>query len=224
MSVWFYARDDERRGPATPQVLQGLIESGTIDGETLVWTEGMEQWSALRDVDALRDLLPEPAHRPARAPEGQHLPGPPPLPAPSLPHPGQPSRFRPRRVLVASRRLLGIGCFVVVLIAGLVAFFFLRDATTRTPEPGAVFIDANPWGEVRSIDGPSDPVRLPDTGERTTPFEWDVPPGTYQIVVVHPPSRRQETCELHVREEAVASCWLDLAPVDATTYFQHIGW
>lgn len=52
---WFYARDNERQGPVTTETIRHLLQGGAIDGDTLIWSEGMKDWSALKHTDAFSE-------------------------------------------------------------------------------------------------------------------------------------------------------------------------
>lgn len=41
---WYYAENNERRGPLEEAAFQSLVVSGTIKPDTLVWREGMAEW------------------------------------------------------------------------------------------------------------------------------------------------------------------------------------
>jgi len=45
---WYYALGDQRQGPIPDSELDALIAAGTINEDTLVWREGMADWTALR--------------------------------------------------------------------------------------------------------------------------------------------------------------------------------
>ena len=47
---WYYAKDGQQAGPIDEAELATLITSGTIQGTTLVWKEGMAQWMPYRDT------------------------------------------------------------------------------------------------------------------------------------------------------------------------------
>jgi len=42
---WYYAENNERRGPIEDAAFQTLVAAGTINPETLVWREGMAEWA-----------------------------------------------------------------------------------------------------------------------------------------------------------------------------------
>ena len=41
---WYYAENNERRGPIEDAAFQSLVASGTIKPDTLVWREGLSDW------------------------------------------------------------------------------------------------------------------------------------------------------------------------------------
>ena len=41
---WYYAENNDRRGPVEDAAFQDLVRAGTIKPETLVWREGMPNW------------------------------------------------------------------------------------------------------------------------------------------------------------------------------------
>ena len=64
---FFIYRDNKQQGPYTPEQLAGM----GITSETLVWSEGMEQWTPAWQVTELKDVL---------AGKVQARPVPPPVP------------------------------------------------------------------------------------------------------------------------------------------------
>lgn len=52
MAQWYYAQGDQRLGPVETQDLQARLASGELNGDTLVWREGMGQWQAVRELAA----------------------------------------------------------------------------------------------------------------------------------------------------------------------------
>ena len=44
-------------GPFDSAALKGQIEDGSVTRETLVWSEGMAEWTAAGDVDAVSKLF-----------------------------------------------------------------------------------------------------------------------------------------------------------------------
>jgi len=53
MSDWYYADNNEQRGPVLESDLKGLLASKKLSGETLVWKEGMANWTAASQVASL---------------------------------------------------------------------------------------------------------------------------------------------------------------------------
>ncbi len=41
---WYYAENNERRGPIEDADFQSLVSAGTVTSETLVWREGFTEW------------------------------------------------------------------------------------------------------------------------------------------------------------------------------------
>lgn len=91
--MWFYAKDGEQHGPVEADDLRSRRKSGELSNETLVWKEGMAQWSPLGEVLELREPVPggsaietgSPEIAPAQAPAPAQMP----QPAPNLVAPMQ---------------------------------------------------------------------------------------------------------------------------------------
>lgn len=47
---WFYALNNEQKGPVTEQELSQLVQQGAVTGDTLVWKEGLAEWRPYREV------------------------------------------------------------------------------------------------------------------------------------------------------------------------------
>jgi uncharacterized membrane protein len=56
MSDWYYAENNEQRGPVIESELKGLIATHKLPGETLVWREGMANWTPASQVASLSPL------------------------------------------------------------------------------------------------------------------------------------------------------------------------
>lgn len=56
-SEYFIGVDGEKMGPYDLEKLKLLIEFKNIDGSTLIWKEGMEDWDELSNIDELSILL-----------------------------------------------------------------------------------------------------------------------------------------------------------------------
>lgn len=47
---WYYSENNERRGPLEDAAFQALVSAGSIRPDTLVWREGMAEWSPYATV------------------------------------------------------------------------------------------------------------------------------------------------------------------------------
>lgn len=62
MSDWYYAADNEQKGPINEAELKGNLASGKIPADTLVWKDGMDNWTPANQVAAFSFTpAPEPA-------------------------------------------------------------------------------------------------------------------------------------------------------------------
>lgn len=77
MTQWHYSKMGLQQGPVPEDELRRKIRRAEIGSTTLVWREGLADWTPLEQVDELRD---HPAH-PLPAATGGNTPEPP-LPAP----------------------------------------------------------------------------------------------------------------------------------------------
>jgi uncharacterized membrane protein len=53
MSEWYYAVNNEQKGPVSEADLKGQLAANRIPGDTLVWTDGMANWTPAQDIAAL---------------------------------------------------------------------------------------------------------------------------------------------------------------------------
>jgi len=53
MGKWFYANEDKQIGPIEKYDVYDLIEQRVITADTLMWTEGMDEWKKLKDINAI---------------------------------------------------------------------------------------------------------------------------------------------------------------------------
>jgi hypothetical protein len=58
---WYYAENNERRGPLDEAAFQQLVSSGAIKPETLVWQEGMANWLPFAQIGGGSGAVPAPA-------------------------------------------------------------------------------------------------------------------------------------------------------------------
>jgi len=52
---WFYAVDGQSRGPVPESTLVWMLESGALKASSLVWHEGLTEWTTVSAVPSLRD-------------------------------------------------------------------------------------------------------------------------------------------------------------------------
>src|ERR1700677_782417 len=52
MSDWYYAANNEQKGPINEAELKAQIAAGKLPGETLVWKDGMDNWTAANALPA----------------------------------------------------------------------------------------------------------------------------------------------------------------------------
>lgn len=74
MRVWYYVVGDEKRGPLLEEELITLLKSGGLSLETLVWTEGMEEWAQVGATEGLTCLTPTDAPQINTAPPERESP------------------------------------------------------------------------------------------------------------------------------------------------------
>ena len=51
--IWFYEDAGQSRGPVTECALREKLDAGEIPRGTLVWCEGMTEWTPARHVSSL---------------------------------------------------------------------------------------------------------------------------------------------------------------------------
>ncbi len=54
---WYVAIGDEQVGPISKAEIEARCKAGEVDGKTLSWCPGMDNWLALQEVEALRDIF-----------------------------------------------------------------------------------------------------------------------------------------------------------------------
>ncbi len=95
--MWYYEQNGNRIGPVDEATMRGLIANRTISIDTLVWTNGMANWTPLQQTQLAAGL-----------------PVPPPMPGnpPAAPYQAAPSHHpdaKDRVAYVLLAVLLGIG-------------------------------------------------------------------------------------------------------------------
>ena len=54
---YFYALERQQVGPVSFEQLKVLFANRTINKEALIWKQGMENWTALKDIEELKSFL-----------------------------------------------------------------------------------------------------------------------------------------------------------------------
>lgn len=131
-------------------------------------------------------------------------------------------------------RMVVIAITVSSLMSSTIVYFIITSRKSpashqAVPGPekprgtGQILIDANPWGTIQEIRG-EDGRKVSLNPERTTPYLMALPAGKYQAKVEAMGGGAAKQCDLQVQPDHLAKCWLNLAPVDAKSYFRTIGW
>lgn len=56
----FFAVNGQRQGPVNEDELARRITSGELDGQTMIWQKGMDNWAAIADVEEYAKLIVQP--------------------------------------------------------------------------------------------------------------------------------------------------------------------
>lgn len=67
MQSWFYIKDNQQHGPVTKNDLIQMLVDGTLSLDTMIWSQGMAEWTTARDIKDLipSDILPPPIISPS---------------------------------------------------------------------------------------------------------------------------------------------------------------
>lgn len=57
LTVWYYEREGKAVGPVPKAEIAKLLSAREINGETLVWTEALKDWTPARQVPAFRPMV-----------------------------------------------------------------------------------------------------------------------------------------------------------------------
>lgn len=111
-AVWYYADGDKEQGPVTLAQLKGLLTSGKIQPDDLVWKDGLDDWMPAEEVPELKAVeapaapLPTPAaarpKAPAEAAPKIEAPAKPPAPPDEVEEPPAESKRATRRQRAAA--------------------------------------------------------------------------------------------------------------------------
>ena len=64
MATWYYAENDQQKGPVEPDEIERLIEIGTVGENTLVWKAGLAEWEAAHVHFTFANAAPPPLQAP----------------------------------------------------------------------------------------------------------------------------------------------------------------
>ena len=76
MAQWYYGLNGKQEGPVEEDEVRAMLASGMINGQTIVWREGMAAWTPAGEVAELGE-----AFKKVPPPLPPQKSGPPPLPA-----------------------------------------------------------------------------------------------------------------------------------------------
>lgn len=100
-AIWYYAVEDEEKGPVTAAQLKALAGSGKLKSDDLVWREGLDDWKPAREISGLftgtaaktttrpTEPAPPPAAEPAKPKRSAATPQPQPAEPQQEPEPVQ---------------------------------------------------------------------------------------------------------------------------------------
>ncbi len=119
---WHYSQSGERRGPVSQSELEQLIRSGLVRSSDMVWTEGLNSWTA---VSAMPSLIPSLHYSPnsVRLDNTQRI---------EIRHDAP----RTSSLAVASLVLGLLGCTIIPLLGSLLAVLFGHGALREVDGSG----------------------------------------------------------------------------------------
>lgn len=126
---WFYQRETEQIGPVGFDELRRLADTGAITRDTLVWSEGMEQWQPASTIENLF-FAPPPV-------PGAGTPQPPGAPQPQPFNPPHINNHLTKAILSTILCCLPLGIVAIVKAAqvnGKIEAGNLRDAVQASDE------------------------------------------------------------------------------------------
>lgn len=71
--LWHYIEDGVQKAPVLESEIMTLLESGSLPPDTLVWTDGMEEWQNPRTAFPGLSLSPHPDRITSRSPSGERF-------------------------------------------------------------------------------------------------------------------------------------------------------
>jgi peptidyl-prolyl cis-trans isomerase B (cyclophilin B) len=122
--MWFYSKNNEQQGPVAADEIGELLRNGELSNSTLVWKEGMAQWTPLGEVPELREVAPVGEVSSSDNPSESGQPSPYQPPQSGSPQAsGQPQLTAPmpQNTLALTSMILGICGFITCGVTGIVA-------------------------------------------------------------------------------------------------------
>ena len=99
----------------------------------------------------------------------------------------------------------------------------VEDVQAAQLTPGIVLLDAQPWGQILELEDQNG-ERPPFSGPPSTPRLLSLPPGTYRLVLGHPPSGHQEETTFEVVSGERQEIRFVLSTLEPDQYFEAMGW
>ncbi|MCB9091879.1 MAG: DUF4339 domain-containing protein [Halobacteriovoraceae bacterium] len=62
---WYYVEEGERKGPISKEEIFKLMQSGSLDAQSFVWTKGYDNWKKIEEVDELENTHHDGATQPS---------------------------------------------------------------------------------------------------------------------------------------------------------------
>ena len=143
MSLWYYGLNGDQHGPVDENEIRAMLASGMINGQTIVWRDGMAEWLPIAEVPEWASQLVTPG-APGSSP-GQ-IPGPMQAGVPMVPTNGTAIASM---VCGISSLVLLFSCFIGIVaavpavICGHIALGQIRDYVL--PMNGKGFAIAGLW-------------------------------------------------------------------------------
>ena len=114
MAEWFYIVDQRQLGPLTDEQMRGMLTGGRVPWSSLVWREGMAQWTEAQTLPELRATapvaaMPVAAMPVATAPVLQYQAQTDVAWSQGVPEDPGPFSFVGKQMTVASQRWVGVG-------------------------------------------------------------------------------------------------------------------
>lgn len=237
-------RDDGRAGEAFERLNRAVREYGpqpTLKilrdelGEALLERDVEEEESASQIFEV--DDVPPPGEAPPQllgdaSSRGLSDATIRPFEPPVQPHrdrPGPPTAHPTRNMVAAGLVLVAVFAAAVFLVSRRAPVDEQRplaaeDVAAADLSPGSLALDAVPWAEIVALENPALEDPPPISPSRFTPVILRLPPGEYRISLRYPPSGQVEERVVRVDSDIRAEERVTFESLDATSYFERVGW